>query len=508
MHRWSNCWRRNKDPKLQLHDILKRNWDVARVCALLLGLVLPLGVAATPQELVKASAKGDLAEVERLLAAGDAAGARAGDGSLALQAAITSYAPSLGVIELLLAKGAKPDQENAARQLALHLAIAIRKQDVREAVFGKLIEAGADIHLRDRGGYTPLITASEKGCFFCVKLLLAKGADKDARTPLGESSLARALLNQHHKIAEMLLDAGADVSFRSSNLDTDAMMSAAWSGYVDIVRRIHAKGGKIDHANVRGESPLIFASVKGHVEVIEYLLAQGAKVNQRDLKGMTPLLAAALEANPDTLRLLLRHGADLRATDLEGRTVFIRAAINGRVPQLVALREAGADLEARDAQGYSALMAAVEHNRVAAAEWLIAASADVKVRSLKGESAFDIAIAKNNETLASLLIESGASVTERDRDGNPPLLLAVRKGARGIVARLLKAGVKINETNDAGQTAAYEAAAQGRVDMLDVLLRGGADLNLADHKGVTPFARASLDKRAEAAKWLIEKGAR
>lgn len=45
-----------------------------------------------------------------------------------------------------------------------------------------LINAGADLEVRDREGWTPLHWAAEQGLIVIVELLLAAGASKEAQT--------------------------------------------------------------------------------------------------------------------------------------------------------------------------------------------------------------------------------------------------------------------------------------------------------------------------------------
>jgi ankyrin repeat protein len=64
----------------------------------------------------------------------------------------------------------------------------------------------------NRQGYTPLHLAVSYGAAESLEMLLAAGADKDARTLQGETPLHRAVRFANLSSVQVLLDAGADVN--------------------------------------------------------------------------------------------------------------------------------------------------------------------------------------------------------------------------------------------------------------------------------------------------------
>jgi ankyrin repeat protein len=62
---------------------------------------------------------------------------------------------------------------------------------------------------RSVGGLNPLMYAIRGGCYSCVDLLLAAGADVNFPTPEGITPLMLALDNEHNEIANFLMDKGA-----------------------------------------------------------------------------------------------------------------------------------------------------------------------------------------------------------------------------------------------------------------------------------------------------------
>ena len=115
-------------------------------------------------------------------------------------------------------------------------------------------------------GYTPLHYAAREGHAECVRVLLASGANANARTRAGGATpLHRAAFTGEATCVRLLLDGGADPCARDAD----------------------------------GESALHKASANGHADVVRALLRAGEErgiAGERDRKGMTPVERAADEA--------------------------------------------------------------------------------------------------------------------------------------------------------------------------------------------------------------------
>jgi ankyrin repeat protein len=74
--------------------------------------------------------------------------------------------------------------------------------------------------------------------------------------------------------------------------------------------------------DVRGRTPLHWASSKGHSAIAEFLLASRAEVNAADNDGWTPLHCASLNGQTAIVALLLASGADTHAKDNKGNTPY------------------------------------------------------------------------------------------------------------------------------------------------------------------------------------------
>jgi hypothetical protein len=94
-------------------------------------------------------------------------------------------------------------------------------------------------------------------------------------------------------IADLLLAYGADVNARN-NIRSVPLHKAAAGGHDEVAKLLLAKKADVNAKNLFGETPLHGAVDKGHKAVTELLLANNADPNVR-IQGKPPLLEAAAE---------------------------------------------------------------------------------------------------------------------------------------------------------------------------------------------------------------------
>jgi len=83
-----------------------------------------------------------------------------------------------------------------------------------------LIDAGADIHLKDNEGLTPLHLACFCGQVQCLPILLNLNAKVNATDNSGQTPLHKIIHSkseQKENIAELLLQAGADINIKDKS---------------------------------------------------------------------------------------------------------------------------------------------------------------------------------------------------------------------------------------------------------------------------------------------------
>ena len=138
---------------------------------------------------------------------------------------------SLKVAKVLLdAKGIQVDIRNHAGETPLMMAALKAEVDAANA----LIAHGAAVQ---KDGWTPLHYAATGGSAAIVKLLVAKGATIEARSPNGTTPLMMAARYGNEEAVDTLLAAGADRTARN-DLGMDASAFAASAGREKLAARL------------------------------------------------------------------------------------------------------------------------------------------------------------------------------------------------------------------------------------------------------------------------------
>jgi ankyrin repeat protein len=207
-----------------------------------------------------------------------------------------------------------------------------------------LIAQGADVHLRDKSGYTPLMVAAGAAgpkSFQAARALLRHGADPHARVRnpnpalgVGPSVLDLAASRGHVELVRLLLAKGATV------VDPErpaALTALHWAclgnqgakyrklpgqrGNRQVIRLLVDASGSVNLIGGQKRTPLHVAAAEGVLDTLEFLVSAYATkidVYARDADGNTPL-HLAVRSQPlrnitprrraEAVRILRDHGA-------------------------------------------------------------------------------------------------------------------------------------------------------------------------------------------------------
>ena len=172
----------------------------------------------------------------------------------------------------------------------------------------KALAAGVNVNVRDAGGRTPLLLATQGNHIETARLLVVAGADVNARDDIQDSPYLYAGAHGRTEILRMTLAAGADLKSVNRYGGT-ALIPACHYGHVETVKALLATKIDIDHANRLGWTALLEAVILGdggpaHTEIVRLLLAAGANARIADRDGVTPLEHAKRRGFTSMMRLL------------------------------------------------------------------------------------------------------------------------------------------------------------------------------------------------------------
>ncbi len=154
--------------------------------------------------LIRASAKGDLARVKKLIEEGADVDAGDSTGRTALLEA--AWGGHVDVVKYLLDKGASVNAADSSGYTPLMRAA----EEGHAVIVSLLIKKGADVNCRGKvRGSTPLMLAAERGQLKIVEMLIENGAKINAIDLYEETALARAYKAEQSKVISFLESKGA-----------------------------------------------------------------------------------------------------------------------------------------------------------------------------------------------------------------------------------------------------------------------------------------------------------
>ena len=152
-----------------------------------------------------------------------------------------------------------------------------------------------------------------------LKRGLADGAAVNSRNRLGESALIVVLKKNRVDLAQLLIDAGADINQPALNGIT-ALMAAAYEGQTEMAHQLLAKGANPAALDRLQKNAMIYAAGEGRTSVVTLLLSNKVDPNAVYNNDLTALMWAAGFGKTDTVRALLAAGANPKLRDSRGKT--------------------------------------------------------------------------------------------------------------------------------------------------------------------------------------------
>lgn len=174
-----------------------------------------------------------------------------------------------------------------------------------------------------QGGLTPLHVAARRAHVGLIQLLVAEGAELEARTANEESVLIVACQGGSLYAVHAVVECGGDTSAMDST-GRGAIHHAAIIGAVHIIHYLSTVSNlSCNVSDKQGYTPLHLAVMNKHMDTVSYLLRNNrCNVQQCTSQGQTCLHMVATAGSPVLCWTLLSHGAlpSLTTRDTTGHT--------------------------------------------------------------------------------------------------------------------------------------------------------------------------------------------
>jgi ankyrin repeat protein len=429
-----------------------------------------------------------------------------GDGSMPLHVAVGNE--DLDAVNTLLRAGAPVSAANTLGVTPVYLAA----ESGNVAILKRLLDAGADVKSADATGDTLLMAAVRAGNADAVDLLLERGAPVNVGDPqFGHTALMWAARRNDTAMMKRLLARGAEPNAHTRVGEKPVVRPPGAGGGshgVGIVRSGVPPQGE-QQPTPGGMTPLLFAARDGQVDAARLLLEAGADINATDPNGISPLVMALTNAQFGVAKLLVDRHADLARADWWGRTP-LWAAVDAR--NLAVRSGAPADENGVDRQaGLDVIRALLEQGvdvnarvkEFPPARRYLLPLASLEWVDMTGQTAFIRAAQAGDVPVMKLLLAKGADPKLTTVNGTTALMTAA--GVNWVIGETyfespkrwieavqlcLDLGIDVNAVNAMGLQAVHGAANRGSDDIIELLATHGAVLDRPDKEGRTPYVWA------------------
>ncbi|UZP40540.1 hypothetical protein NXS19_008356 [Fusarium pseudograminearum] len=315
----------------------------------------------------------------------------------------------------------------------------------------------------------PMYRAASSGMEDIVEKLLQFGVKPNpakGTTPDGNSYLRAAVGKSHYQCAKLLIDAGAEMTKGSGDVNTLLGHAVGWASG-EMVQLLLENGARIDEPNSFNEVPLVSAVYWGCFAATKALLSyRDYREYYVDEPGKNPVDVAVEHGHYKCLKIVLDHGFSSNIYTSGGDTALRCAAYYGRMDICKLLLKYGADPDLTPEGAVTTpLIQAVTRGDLDMVKLLV----EYKVTIDKGETSvwsrtpMHVAVDSKKPAIVQYLLEQGADPNVRDSEGVPPIASAVKAGDPDVV----------NET-----TLLHEAIS--RPETLRILLQHGADITMTN----------------------------
>lgn len=168
-----------------------------------------------------------------------------------------------------------------------------------------------------------------------VKECLAKGANVNYISPLGEIPLREATIKNNLELVKFLVSKGADVNLYDDNDFSSLMIAARYEKSYDIAKYLIDKGADVNAKTTDKRNTALTVAIRNNSnpqKIITTLLEHGADVNAKDKYGNTALMHTILDSfnlskqnKLNIAKILIDNGANLNIKNNNNDTALTLA---------------------------------------------------------------------------------------------------------------------------------------------------------------------------------------
>ncbi|XP_035409499.1 ankyrin repeat and death domain-containing protein 1B [Cygnus atratus] len=330
-----------------------------------------------------------------------------------------------------------------------------------------------------------------------MEKLFKKSVNINAVDTLKRTALHFAVARSHTSAVDFLLHHKARLDMADQHGLT-VIHLAAWTGNLDVMRKLVKAGVDQKAKNEEGMNALHFAAQNNSVKIVDYFLQDLhlTDLNKPDGKGRKPFLLASEKGHVDMINNLIALKLFTSEKDQEGNTALHLAAKNGHSEVVEILLKQWEEINDLNQNGETPFYLSVEGGHEKCAELLLEAGSDINILTHNNSGALQIAVQNGHLSLVTFLIDKNIDLVPKPEQKNSPLHLAVINNHLPVVKTLLDANHDINFLNHRQETPLHLAADLGNVELVEMLLKAGCDLKTMDKNGKTALAVASRSNYA------------
>ncbi|KAI9884759.1 MAG: hypothetical protein M1823_003469, partial [Watsoniomyces obsoletus] len=312
------------------------------------------------------------------------------------------------MVELLLEKGARLGTSEKA-QSALHSKVMMGSSTICKL----LLEKGTPVSLLSNVDVGHVLwTAAKDGWEELVEVILRDGPKLESLThdncDQGSVPLSLALRNRHYRIAERLVEAGAnDKRLVQWELEGGALQWAAREGREGFMQMGLRHG--VDLENKVGDRTILdVAAEAGHLPIVKMIIEAGGNADSVCGKlNRKPLHWAVEQGHEAMVRFLLSKGAKPTSRMSDGRTPMDEAAKLGYISIMEMLVNAGANPDAICGKlNRKPLHRASEEGHEEMVRYLLSKDVQGNSRMYDGRTPQDLAIANGHVGVATIIVNT------------------------------------------------------------------------------------------------------